>query len=182
MRIVAGEMRGFRLKSPKGMDTRPTPDRVKESLFSIIGYIDSTSKVLDLFSGSAAVGLEFISRGAETAYFIDKSSDSITAIKYNIEKCKVKDRTKVFKNDVFKAIEILGKKREKFDYIFLDPPYEQGLAEKSLKKIFESDILNEEGLIIVEHEGNLVLEEKYGDLIKSDSRVYGTTGLSFYRK
>lgn len=182
MRIVAGEMRGFRLRSPKGLDTRPTPDRVKESLFSIIGYIDSTAKVLDLFSGSAAIGLEFLSRGAETAYFIDKSPESISAIRDNIEKCKVKDRTKVFKNDVFKAIEILGIKREKFDFIFLDPPYEQGLSEKALIKISESDILKDDGLIIVEHESALDLNEKIVELSKVDNRIYGTTGLSFYRK
>lgn len=181
MRIISGEMKGFKLKSPKGTDTRPTSDRVKESLFNIIGYIDSDSKVLDLFSGSGNIGLEFLSRGAKIAYFIDNSSVAISTVKDNIEKCKVEKKTKIFKNDVFKALEILDKRKEKFDYIFLDPPYEQGLIKDVLEQISSLDILKEDALVIVEYESNLNLEN-FGNLNLVDTRKYGTTKISFYRK
>ncbi len=181
MRIISGEMRGFKLRAPKGTDTRPTSDRVKESLFSILGYIESTSKVLDLFAGSGNVGLEFLSRGAEEAYFIDSSAESVSVIKENIKKCRVEDCTYVYKNDVLKSIDILSRKRKKFDYIFLDPPYKRGIAEEVLEKISEADILNEGALVIVEHEDGLEFEE-YKGLENIDSRKYGSTGITFFRK
>ena len=181
MRIIAGNMRGLKLKSPKGQNTRPTSDRVKESLFNILGYIESDSIVLDLFSGSGNIGLEFLSRGAKKVYFIEKDPSTISLLKENIKKCKAENITEVYRNDVLKSIEIFEKKRKKFDYIFLDPPYNIGLSEKVLAKIASSNLLNEKGLIIVEHEVELEFNECYG-LEEIDRRSYGSTGISFFRK
>lgn len=181
MRIIAGEMKGFKLKAPKGIETRPTSDRVKESLFNIIGYVESSSRVLDLFSGSGNIGLEFLSRGAEEVYFIDNDPDSIKTIKENSKKCKVENRSHIFKNDVFKAIEVLNRKRVKFDYIFLDPPYNRGIGEKVIEKISNLDILKCDGLIIVEHEKDSKLKENFKIKV-IDNRLYGTTELTFLKR
>lgn len=182
MRIISGEMRGFKLKAPKGMDTRPTSDKVKESLFSIMGYIESSSEVLDLYSGSGNIGLEFLSRGAESACFIDTDAKAISTIKDNIEKCKVSDRATVYKNDVSRAMEMLANRSKKFDYIFMDPPYKSGLVEKTIDKVAELDLLKDGGLLIAEHERGLVLEDSVGSMKKVDNRRYGDTEITFYRK
>lgn len=182
MRIISGNMRGLRLKSPKGNDTRPTADRVKESLFNILGYIESNSIVLDLFSGSGNIGLEFLSRGAKKVYFIENDKNSVSILKENIKKCRVEESTEVYRNDVIKSIEIFDKKRLKFDYIFLDPPYNKGLAEKTLERISNSNLLNDRSIIIIEHEVELEFADEYYGIEKIDRRNYGSTAITFFRK
>lgn len=183
MRIISGEYRGFRLKTPKGENTRPTTDRVKESVFSIIEskkHITSRARVLDLFAGSGGIGLEFLSRGAGHACFVDSDANSISAIKENIAKCKVDDLTEVYRNDAAKAIELLSRKRNKYDYIYMDPPYEKNIIPKILETIYNSGILNSNGLVIAEHESGLDMEENVCNMAKIDSRRYGSIGVSFF--
>ena len=141
MRIISGSRRGLRLKGPKGDQTRPTEDRIKESLFNILYNINGDHVILDLFGGSGSVGLEFLSRGAKKAYFIDKSNNSIACIRDNIAHTKFEDESVVIKNDFQRALKLLSKKKIKFDYIFIDPPYERGLISKALDIIGEEDIL-----------------------------------------
>ncbi|OHW62660.1 ribosomal RNA small subunit methyltransferase D [Andreesenia angusta] len=183
MRIISGEYRGFRLKTPKGDSTRPTTDRVKESVFSMIEskkHITSGARVLDLFAGSGGIGLEFLSRGAAHACFVDSDASSISVIKENIAKCRAEDSTEVYRNDAFKAIELLSRKRHKFDYIFMDPPYEKNIIPKILETIYNSGILSSNGLIIAEHEAGLEMEENVCNMAKIDSRKYGSIGVSFF--
>ena len=181
MRVITGKVKGFKLKAPKGMNTRPTSDKVKESLFNILGHIDEESIVLDLYSGTGNIGIEFLSRGAKECYFIDKDNESIRVIKENLNKTGFINQSKVYKNDVIKAVKVLGDKYNKFDFVFLDPPYAKGLSEETLNVIDESGILKEDGIIIIEHESNTQLDDEFKLFLKYDSRKYGDTTITFYR-
>jgi 16S rRNA (guanine(966)-N(2))-methyltransferase RsmD len=183
LRVISGIRKGHKLKAPKGMDVRPTEDKVKESLFNILRNIDEDSLVLDLFAGSGAVGIEFISRGAKECYFIDISRNSLDTVKENLIHTNLLEKGIIIKNDAIRSIRNFNSKNLKFDYIFIDPPYRQdGLVEKVLKVICENNILKDTGIIIVEHEKELELETMLYCLEKSDCRNYGSKSLSFYRK
>lgn len=180
MRVITGKSKGNKLTAPKGLHTRPTADKVKESIFNILGNISNDSLVLDLYSGSGNVGIEFLSRGANKCYFIDSDNNSIKSIKENLVRTKLIDQAYVYKNTVNKAINILSSKGIIFDYIFLDPPYGENLIVPTLKKIDESNILKKDGVIIVEHESKYTLTEWINNLFRKDSRKYGGTTISFY--
>lgn len=182
MRVISGLKKGHNLKAPKGKETRPTEDRIKESLFNILGYIDEDSMVLDLFAGSGAIGIEFLSRGAASSYFIDKSSLSIKSIKANLEHTDFKNQSKIIRNDSIISIKLLGDKNLRFNYIFIDPPYGKDLIIKSIEKIGEEDILDENGIIIVEHEKTLDLSGNISKYKMKDSRKYGSKKITFYKK
>ncbi len=166
MRIISGKMRGLKLNSPKDDSVRPTTDRVKESLFNVISPYVYDANVLDLFAGSGALGIECLSRGATKCTFVDNSRDSITIIKSNISKAKFEDSSEVLNMDYKEVIKKMSIKSEKFDIIFLDPPYYKDMFEEAIQKISESDILNEEGIIIVEHDYKLKIKGQIGKLYK----------------
>lgn len=178
MRIISGTMRGTKLFTLKGDNTRPTMDRVKEALFSKLNYDLEDSVVLDLFSGSGALALESISRGAKISYICDQSKEAIKIIKQNIEKTKAKDKTVVFNCDYKKALNDLKDKKIKFDFIFLDPPYMTNFAEEAAEIIVKDEIINEDGLIILETDNEKkVIENLNTDIltikeIKKYGRVY----------
>ncbi|MCF6461034.1 16S rRNA (guanine(966)-N(2))-methyltransferase RsmD [Clostridium sp. Cult3] len=180
MRVISGSKKGYRLKAPKGKDTRPTEDRIKESLFNILRQIDEESIVLDLYAGSGSIGIEFLSRGAKKAYFVDKSYSSIKAIRENLSHTDLMGKAEIIKKDALKAIEQISSQKVQFDYIFIDPPYGQNLIIKTLQKILREDILKEKGIIIVEHEKELTLEDRIFEFSKSDCRNYGSKLLTFY--
>lgn len=182
MRVISGTKKGYKLKAPKGQETRPTKDRIKESLFNILRNIDEESVILDLYGGSGGIGIEFLSRGANKVYFVDRSYISIKIINENLMHTKLKDNSQVIKSDSIKAIELLGEKGIKMDYIYIDPPFGQKLILKALENIIKMDILDDEGLIIIEHEKDLTLKERIDNLIRIDYRNYGNECLSFYRK
>lgn len=182
MRVITGCARGHILKAPKGENTRPTSDKVKESLFNIIGYIDEEDKILDLFSGSGGIGIEFLSRGARVCYFIDEDDTSVKVINDNLDKTKLKDKSVVQKNKVSKALNTISIRDGKFDYIFLDPPYNKDLVIGTLERVVDRDLLKMDGMVIVEHETRLELPDEISDLVKSDYRKYGDTSISFYGK
>lgn len=181
MRVITGKAKGCRLIAPKGLHTRPTSDKVKESLFNILGNISEDSIVLDLYSGSGNVGIEFLSRGANSCYFIDNDINSIKSIKENLKRTKFTDQAFVYKNTVERALHTLSKKDTTFDFIFMDPPYRKEIIIPILEKICGGKLLNDYGLVIVEHESNLELPENILELNKVDSRQYGGTAISFYK-
>lgn len=151
MRIITGKARGLKLKTPTGLATRPTADRVKESLFNILNGLINFSeleKVLDIFAGTGALGLESISRGAKSATFLDAATTEI--IRENIRRTKFTDCT-ILRGDFEKNLRRLGGQNLSFDLIFSDPPYATGLAQKSLTLVAELNLLNVGGLIVVEH-------------------------------
>lgn len=180
MRVISGIKKGFKLKAPKGKDIRPTEDRIKESLFNIIKNIDEESVVLDLFAGSGSIGIEFLSRGAKKSYFVDKSYLSIKCIKENLKHTNLEDKAVVIKRDAIKAIKFFCDNNIKFTHIFIDPPYGKGLILDVLKRIADEDVLKEDGIVIVEHERDLILEDRIGRIIIKDNRNYGSKSLTFY--
>ena len=158
MRIITGKAKGFVLKAPKGFSTRPTSDRIKESIFNILnGMIDFDGKViLDLFAGTGSLGLESMSRGGAQAVFVD--SETIDIIRYNVNRAHFDDKSEIIRGDVFKSIKKLANNHRQFDLIFCDPPYNKGLWQRTLIEIDNLNLLKSEGLLIVEHGAEESLE------------------------
>lgn len=180
MRIISGTARGTKLYTLEGLTTRPTLDRVKEPLFSIIQtQINSECCVLDLFAGSGALGLEALSRGAKKAYFCDKHYSAIDIIKKNVEKTHLQEKSIIINKDYKKCIELL--QNNKFDLIFIDPPYKLDIAVKAVQEILDADLLADKGLIIIEtdDEKREVKELENVDIIVNDLRTYGRVNLLF---
>jgi len=158
MRIISGKARGLKLYSLEGLETRPTLDRVKESLFNIIRNNIKDSNVLDLFAGTGSLGLECISRGAKSVTFCDYNKKAIDIINKNILKAKFEEKSQVINKDYIKCLEIL--KNNKYDIIFIDPPYDSDLAVKALELVFKVDILEKDGIIVVETDDEETLFER----------------------
>lgn len=148
MRIITGTARGARLKAPKGIDTRPTADRVKESLFSILGQRVRGARVLDLFAGTGGLGLEALSRGAVAAVFVDRAT--IPLIRENAVHTHLLENAQFLRQDVFSAVSCLAAAGERFDLIFCDPPYEKGLWQRVLSALDGSPLLSPGALVMVE--------------------------------
>ena len=151
MRIITGTAKGLILKTPKGLSTRPTSDRIKESVFSILnGMIDFNEKtILDLFAGTGALGLEAMSRGGTQALFVD--SETVNIIRDNVNRAHFDDKSEIIRSDVFKSIKKLANNQRQFDLIFCDPPYNKGLWQRALLEVDNLNLLRAEGLMIVEH-------------------------------
>lgn len=150
MRVISGQARGLKLKAPEGLETRPTTDRIKESLFNIITGDIYEADFLDLFSGSGGIGIEALSRGAKAAVFVDESRKSLDAIRYNLSRTPFLSKAEVIKGNAVSVIRSLGMQGRQFDIIFMDPPYSMGLVEASLAAIQGCGILKEDGFIIAE--------------------------------
>ena len=185
MRIIAGKNRGTKLYTLDGDDiTRPTLDRVKESLFNIIMSRLENSNILDLFAGSGALGLEALSRGASRVTFCDNSSKAVNVIKNNINKTKLEEKTQVLHKDFSKAIIDLKNQKNKFDIIFLDPPYKTNYIVKAIELIIEENLLSEDGIIIAEtDEKDRILKElEDKEIIIYDIRKYGRVDIIFLKR
>ena len=184
MRIISGKARGTKLYTLDGTATRPTLDRVKESLFNIIQNDIEDSTVLDLFSGSGAIGLEFLSRGAKRAVLCDSSKDAIKIIKQNVQKTHFEEKVEVYNMEVTKLVERL--QNQKFDIIYIDPPYATDFIKISLEKIIEYELVNENTKIIVEtdDETRILNQIEKMDVEITDKRKYGRATIIFlkYRK
>lgn len=185
MRVISGTARGTVLHSIDDIKTRPTLDRVKESIFNIIQSRIQNSIILDLFSGSGAISIEFISRGASKAYLCDNSHASMQMIKQNLIKTKMEDKAVVYNLDYKKCLEDLKNKKIKFDIIFIDPPYKEDLAIKSIELIDENDLLKDDGIIIIETDEEerekKELENINNKLEIYDLRKYGRIHLIFLK-
>ena len=182
MKIIAGDAKNKRIKSRKGTDTRPTLGSMKESLFSIIAPYVPDSVFLDLFSGSGSISLEALSRGAKRAVMIEKDTEALKYIIENVNTLGYEDRCRAYKNDALRAIEILGRKGEKFDIIFMDPPYEEEVCSRVIKAIEKNGILADGGLIISEHHVFEELEEEIGEFKRADERKNGKKCITFYTR
>ena len=179
MRVITGRARGVTLKTPDGLLTRPTSDRVKEALFSIIQFDIPGAKVLDLFGGTGQLGIEAISRGAASAVFIDSREDACRLIRENLRRTGMEGEGKVIRSDYQ---DYLKRCREKFQIIFLDPPYAEVFLENSLKIITEIDILESGGIIIAERPLEKDLTLDFPGYTRSRDYKYGKTLLTVYRK
>ena len=151
MRIIAGKYRGRRIKQPETALTRPTKDRIREAVFNMIGQYFPGKRVLDLFAGSGAFGLEAISRGADSCVFVEQNIECANVIKENLDSLRITDNIEIRITNVFEYIEFLHKNKTKFNLILADPPYAQGMAKKTLIMVNQYDILEPIGLLILEH-------------------------------
>ena len=179
MRVITGKARGVQLKTPQGMQTRPTADRVKEALFSIINFDLPGASVLDLFGGTGQLGIEALSRDAKSAVFVDASADACQLIRENLKRTKLDGQGRVLRSDY---MEYLNKCRESFDIILLDPPYGDVFLENALKRITEIDILKSNGIIVTERPLGKELPWEFGGYTRSRDYKYGKTLLTIYRK
>ena len=181
MRIISGKARGTKLYTLDGTATRPTLDRVKESLFNIIQNDIEDSTVLDLFSGSGAIGLEFLSRGAKRAVLCDSSKDAIKIIKQNVQKTHFEEKVEVYNMEFTKLVERL--QNQKFDIIYIDPPYATDFIKISLEKIIEYELVNENTKIIVEtdDETRILNQIEKMDVEITDKRKYGRATIIFLK-
>ena len=178
MRIISGSRRGKKLLPPVGDGTRPTTDRVKESVFNIIQSYLPSERVLDLFAGSGALGIEALSRGSSHAVFIDNSRDALSVCRRNIENSRFEEKSSVIQTD---ALGYLEKCTEYFDIIFLDPPYNRGLLTRAAALIEKRGLLAEGGIMVCETEvGGEVPSLESTELIRSAS--YGKTSILIYRR
>jgi 16S rRNA (guanine(966)-N(2))-methyltransferase RsmD len=166
---------------PKGQSLRPTAGRVKEALFNILRRELSGAKVLDLFAGTGNVSIEALSRGAAAALLVDSSPESAKAIRENLRRLDLGNRTEIWTVPVLRAVKQLARRGETFDFIFLDPPYEQNCVGSTLKAIAEGDLLRPAGILVAEHSIREKLQGRYGSLVAYDQRKYGSTLLSFFR-
>ena len=179
MRVITGKARGVALKTPEGLTTRPTADRVKEALFSIINFDIPNAHVLDLFGGTGQLGIEALSRGAKSAVFVDAGDPACRLIRENLRRTKLEGQGRVIRSDY---LQFLATCREKFDIIFLDPPYAEVFLENSLKKISEIDILKTNGIIVCERPLGKDLPWEFLGFSRSKDYKYGKTLLTIYRK
>ena len=179
MRVITGKARGIVLKTPDGMATRPTADRVKEALFSIIQFEVPAARVLDLFGGTGQLGIEALSRDAKSAVFVDEREDACRLIRENLKRTKLEGSAKVIRSDY---MAYLRSCKEKFDIILLDPPYAEVFLENSLKMITEIDILQSGGIMVTERPLGKELPWEFPGFERSKDYKYGKTLITIYRK
>ena len=180
MRVTAGTLKNRKIKSREGRETRPTLERIKEAIFSIIGDKVVDAKFLDLYSGTGNIAIEALSRGAKRAVMIEQDKEALRIIIDNIDTLGLTNVSRDYKNDVSRAIEILRRKNEKFDIIFLDPPYKENISISTIGKVSENNILAEGGIIISEHSIYEKMPEKIGNFVKYDERNYNKKIVTFY--
>lgn len=163
MRVIAGSARSLRLKAPEGMDTRPTTDRIKETLFNMLQPCLSGAVFIDLFSGSGAIGIEALSRGAKHAYFVENNKNALSCIAENLQFTRFTDRATVLKQDVLGALHGIHEKEA--DIVFMDPPYGHGYEKQALQALKNMPYMTEQTLIVIEasvnHDFSYLEEEGY---------------------
>jgi len=178
MRIIAGIFGGRRLHPPRGSAIRPTADRVREAVFSIIGPAVAGAEVLDLFAGTGAMGLEALSRGASRATFVDQSCHAVRLIRLNLELCRVSDQARVIHGSVNQVIRRLAGQQETFDLIFIDPPYGRDFIQQCLALL--GQVVRPGTLVVAEHGSRKPLPLQVEEWSQTVERHYGDTTVSFY--
>ena len=176
LRVIAGTAKGRKLLSPKGDKlTRPTTDKVKEAIFGKLQFRLPSSRVLDLFAGSGALGIEALSRGAEHAIFVDCADEAIANIKQNLTATNLLEQATIFKMPAMEALRRLSASETQFDFIFLDPPYAAGLYEEVIDEILSKKLLKADGLLVIEHDERVDLSKYRLD----GQKRYGTVFISY---
>jgi len=179
MRIVAGKFKAINLYTFDYENVRPTPDKIREAVFSKYQFDIMGSSWLDLFGGTGAVGLEALSRGASKVVVCDDNKDSIALINKNYTKCKVKPN--LIKTNFIKALKSLADSNQKFDFIYLDPPFNTTLGEKAIKLIANYNLLNDDGVVIFEHLKGKDISSANEYMENFENKTYGTIEVSFYK-
>jgi 16S rRNA (guanine966-N2)-methyltransferase len=179
MRIIGGTSKGRKLAPVHGRGIRPTSDRVKESIFNILGGDIEDQIVLDLFAGTGNLGLEALSRGASRVLFVEKSRQALSLIQRNLSQCGMEDRAEILPTDALRAIGILNQRKEVFDLILMDPPYEKGLVQRMLTKIENMGICHADSILVIEHDRREALPSRTPGWALLRERKIGDTLISF---
>lgn len=184
MRVIAGSARGLRLAAPDGMQTRPTADRVKEALFSIISsrHAFENARVLDICAGIGALGIEALSRGAASCCFIEQDRKVVKVLERNLATTGFAARSGMVVLDALKGLQQLSRQGELFDIVFFDPPYASGLYATVPEALSSSSLLSDQALLVIECSSKMPLAERYGMLVSIDRRIYGDTALEFFAR
>jgi 16S rRNA (guanine(966)-N(2))-methyltransferase RsmD len=181
MRIISGKYKGISLNGPEGSDTRPTSDRVKEALFNTLMMDLDGSRFLDLFAGTGSIGIEALSRNAAEVVFVDFDRNALKILKTNIEKINGDEsKFEIFHKSAFQALDKFSAKGKSFDLIFLDPPYEMNDTIELIEKIYDEEIIENYGKIIVEHDRKNEMPKNIRGVVMLAQKKYGNTMLTIY--
>jgi 16S rRNA (guanine966-N2)-methyltransferase len=180
MRVISGSARGRMLKAVPGMSTRPTTDKVKEAIFSMIGPYFDGGQVLDLFAGTGGLGIEALSRGMDKGIFIDIEKKSLDTVLHNLGAAGLIDKAEVYRNDAARALKLLAKRELQFDLVFLDPPYKMKVIAELVGAMEELTLLKPCVIIVVEHDAGDVLPEFIDSLAQKRRAGYGDTAVTIY--
>ena len=182
MRVISGKCRGTHLLAPEGMETRPTTDRIKETLFNMIAFDLPECEFLDLFSGSGGIGIESLSRGAKRAVFVDQGDKALACIRANLEKTRLNQDAEIMGMNALEAVKALGRRKSKFDIIFMDPPYALEGIDQIIEMIAQQELLYEDGYIILERSSANTIVKLPQNLVLWKEKQYKTTTLSFIKR
>lgn len=182
MRVISGKLRGRRIAAPRGAATRPTAERVREALFSILGPPPPGCRVLDLFAGAGTLAIEALSRGAERAVLVESGRPALAALRANVRELGLAGDTEVWPRSAATALRRLASEKRRFDWVFIDPPYASDHGAASLEAIAEGELLAPHGVIVLEHDRRRPPAPAVGCLVRTDHRRYGDTELSFFRR
>jgi 16S rRNA (guanine966-N2)-methyltransferase len=180
MRIISGQYKGRRLQSISGTAVRPTADQVREALFNILSQIVSGSRVLDLFAGTGALGIEALSRGAQYAVFVDTASRPLTILQKNLQNFGLLTQSRIIRWDISKNLNCLKPFQNQFDLVFMDPPYRKGLVPVALANLMRAQCLASGATIVAEHERDSDIMSPDASISVTDQRRYRETGLTFF--
>jgi 16S rRNA (guanine966-N2)-methyltransferase len=181
VRVTGGDLRGKKLCPLKGLNIRPTTDYVRELIFNILAGRVEDTVVLDLFAGTGSLGIEALSRGAKRAVFVEKERDAVRILTRNISACRLQERTSVLRRDIRRGPGFLKSSDQFFDLVFIDPPYDKGLAEHSVRLLSRTESISDEVSIVLEHSKREAVAEKIACFVLSDRRQHGITLVSFYK-
>lgn len=182
MRVISGDKKGLPLKAVPGTNTRPTTDKVKESIFNMIGpYFDGGTAV-DLFAGSGNLGIESLSRGIDLCIFIEKDQKAIQTINENLKKCRLEESSEIYRIDASRAVKAFEKRQLKIDLLFVDPPYNKTAFYDLAEKIVEVGCMSDTGIIVCEHDKTVDLATDFGPFTLARRETYGGTIISIYRR
>jgi 16S rRNA (guanine(966)-N(2))-methyltransferase RsmD len=182
MRVIAGERKGLRLKSPKGTATRPTADQVRIACLDSLTPWLAGARFLDLFAGSGAVGIEALSRGAKEVVFVEINRRAVAALTENLERLGLTERGRIVHRDVSRALRLLRRSGERFSLIFIDPPYDTPLAVSTLRDLSSGELIEVGGLVVIQHRTKTPPPERQGVLTLWKVRRFGETSLTFLRR
>ena len=181
MRIIAGEKKSLILRSPRGRSSRPTADRVKESMFAIIGNMQG-ARILDLFAGSGSLAIEALSRGAQEAVLVDNSPQAIACIKENLQHTDLSDKARVMAMPVTRALRVLQREGNDFDLILMDPPYNKNIVTPTLQALSDGSLVRLNALVVVEHTSKEEVGPGIANLTCVRQELYGDTMITFMRR
>ncbi|UQZ36526.1 16S rRNA (guanine(966)-N(2))-methyltransferase RsmD [Paenibacillus sp. PK3_47] len=181
MRVVSGSAKGRPLKSVPGTGTRPTTDKVKEAIFSMIGPYFDGGAVLDLFAGTGGLGIEALSRGMDSAVFVDMEQKSIDTVRANLQAARLEANAEVYRNDAGRALGAMEKRGRSFDLVFLDPPYRLKHGDELMLTMAHKGLLRADAVIVLEHESAYAYPEEIAGFYRMRQSVYGETTVSIYR-